>query len=559
MSETQPAAPLVRLRRHVSPVWIIPIVAALVAGFLVWRTVSAEGPTITLTFLTGDGLTAGQTKVKHKAVDLGTVRSIVLSHDMSHVVVRVEMQREATPALTDHARFWVVRPRLTPGSISGLETIVSGSFIELDPGAPGGQPRSEFTGLEEPPAVRSDEPGRSFTLKSNELGTLATGSQMVYRGVGVGEVLGYDDPKPGEPITIHVFVRAPYDQYVHDGTYFWDDSGVDINLGANGFSVQLQSLQAVVAGAVAFDTPPEAMATPVSPDGAEFPLFKTQATAAASHFKDRVQFLIHFKESVRGLSVGAPVMVYGIQIGTVTSVSLKADNQAGIVDAPVRIEVQPERFMSGLPLDRAGDLRLVRQMAANGLRAQLQSASLVTGQQFIALDYFPDPAPGQVTVEGNDIVLPYEPAGDLSNITRSAAALMRKLEGLPLDQMANNINETLKSVDSLARGPDLKAALQSLSSTLQSVQELVRKVDAGLTPAMKRLPDIAEQLQDAVQRIDKLVGSVDGGYGQNSEFRRNLDRLLSQTNDTARSIRVLADFLDQHPEALLRGRSATDR
>jgi paraquat-inducible protein B len=221
--------------------------------------------------------------------------------------------------------------------------------------------------------------------------------------------------------------------------------------------------------------------------------------------------------------------------------------------------MQPERFMAGMPASRATELQDLHAMVAKGLRVQLQSASLITGQQFIALDFFPDPAPGDVSVEGNDIVLPTEPAGDLSNITRSAAALMRKLESLPLDQVANSLNSTLKSVNALASGPDLKNALQSLSTTLITAQELIKRVDAGLTPAMKRLPDIAEQLQNTLDRVNKLVVSVDGGYGQNSDLRRDLDRLVTQTNDTARSIRLLADFLDQHPEALLRGRTATER
>jgi paraquat-inducible protein B len=396
-------------------------------------------------------------------------------------------------------------------------------------------------------------------LKSAELGSLATGSLVVYRGINVGEVLGYDQVRPGEPISVHAFIRSPYDQYVHEGSYFWNDSGFDVDVGASGISVKLQSLQAVVAGAVAFDTPAEAMATPTAAGNTQFQLFKDQATASTAHFKDRLPFLVHFKESVRGLSVGAPVMIYGIQIGAVTNVRLDFNPQADTVDAPVRIEVQPDRFMAGMPPNRAGELQDLHAMVARGLRVQLQSASLITGQQFVALDFFPDPAPGDVTVEGNDIVLPTEPAGDLSNITRSAAALMRKLENLPLDQVANSLNNTLKSVNTLASGPDLKNALQSMSTTLLTAQEMIKRVDAGLTPAMKRLPDIAEQLQNTLDRVNKLVVSVDGGYGQNSDLRRNLDRLVTQTNDTARSIRLLADFLDQHPEALLRGRTATER
>ena len=266
--------------------WVIPVVAVLIAVWLAFRWLSQEGPTVTLTFLSADGLTAGQTEVRHKAVNLGTVEAITLSPDMSHVIVRLRMKREAKPALTDQSRFWVVRPRFTPGSISGLETIVSGSYIELDPGSGGGEPRTSFTGLETPPAIRSDEPGRTYVLRGNRLGSLSIGSSIFYRDVTVGEVLGYDIGKPGDPVTLYAFVRAPpYDSYIHEGSYFWNASGLSVQVGSSGVKLELQSIQAVFAGGLAFDTPPEALPTPIAASNAEFPLYDDEATAAASHLQ----------------------------------------------------------------------------------------------------------------------------------------------------------------------------------------------------------------------------------------------------------------------------------
>jgi paraquat-inducible protein B len=505
-------------------------------------------------------MTAGQTKVRHKAVDLGTVERIELSSDMSHVIVRLRMQAEAARVLTDQAKFWVVRARLTPGNISGLETIVSGSYIELDPGKPGGANKREFTGLETPPAVRSDEPGRTFTLTTARLGSISTGSEVVYRDIGVGEVLGHDEVVPGAPIKVHVFIKAPYDQFVHEGSYFWNDSGFQVSIGADGFRVQVQSLQAVIAGAVAFNTSREAAKTPVATGNHEFPLFADEDTAKNSHYQLRIPLLVHFNSSVRGLAEGAPVEMYGIPIGTVRSVRLSVNPAAGEIDVPVQLEVQPERFISGPPPTRDQLVASLQKLVDKGLRAQLKSANLLTGQLLVGFDFFSQAPPAKVSIEDNQVVVPTQP-GDIESITRSLSDVAAKLKAMPLDEIANNVNSTLKGINSIANGPDLRSALQSVAASMATVQDLVKRLDSGLTPALKRIPEIAEQLQNAAEKVNHLVGSADAGYGDNSQFRRDLTRLLGQVNDAARSIRVLADFLDQHPEALVRGRtgSTTER
>lgn len=316
----------VQTRRPFHFIWAIPIVAVLVAGFLVWQAIAERGPNIEINFLTADGLAAGQTKICHKAVDLGTVHSITLAPDMSHVEVHADMRSEAARYLMFTARFWVVRPRLAGGNISGLETLISGAYIEMDPGSTRGTPQTDFTGLEEPPAVRSDEPGKSFTLLTDHIGQLASGSPVFYHGIVVGEVLGYDVHPSEEPpttIPLHVFIRRPYDSYVHQGTHFWNASGVSVDLGAQGVQIRLESLQAALSGGVAFDTPAPARAELPSPPNATFTLYHDEAVAAAAGYRRRLKFLIYVRGSVRGLSVGAPVELFGIQIGNVTNINLQ--------------------------------------------------------------------------------------------------------------------------------------------------------------------------------------------------------------------------------------------
>ena len=547
-----------RPRRSLQLIWLIPLLAAAIAGFLGWRAWRERGPSITLSFTTADGLIAGQTKVKHKAVDLGTVERISLSPDMSHVIVRVAMLREAEDELTEAARFWVVRPRLTLGNVSGLDTLVSGSYIELDPGitptgATPAKPQSEFTGLEEPPAVRSDEPGQVYHLKSERIGSLTSGAPLFFRDITVGEVLGYTLGPNGDNVTIDVFVRAPYDKLVRRTTHFWNASGVTLGLGADGVQLRLESLAAVLSGGVAFDNSAVTADAAPSPAGATFPLFRDETTATAAGASERLPFLVYVEGSVRGLVVGSPVELYGIPIGAVTEVKLQLNPADSSSHVAVRFDIQPNRV--GTPSGAAAidPMVMAQRLVDRGMRVELNTSNYLTGQLVVALTFTPGLPSVPVRREEGAIVLPNQ-AGGLTGITSGLSDVIAKVNRLPLEQIANNLNATLESAQGLVGGPELRDSLKALSATLAAARELVRNFDEGATPALKRLPGIAQSLQATVDRANKLVGSTDAGYGAGSQFNRDLQRLLSQVGDTARSVRLLADYLDQHPEALLRGR-----
>ncbi|MBV8400304.1 MAG: MCE family protein, partial [Acetobacteraceae bacterium] len=307
-------------RRRISFIWIIPLVTVLIAAWLVWDTYARRGPTITITFDGAEGLQAGQSHVKHKDLDMGQVQSIVLTKDLQHVLVTVQMNREATPLVTDRAQFWVVRPRFSGANISGLSTLISGSYIELMPSAEGGKAERHFTGLENPPVLQSDIPGRTFLLKANRIGSVSPGSPIFYRDLSVGEVLGWDLGDMAETVTIHAFVRAPFDQYVHDDSRFWNASGVSLKLGPEGVSLQLESLQALLLGGIAFETPESARNSPASAANQSFELYANQEAANQALFRRRVAALAYFQGSVSGLAPGSPVTFQGLRVGEVTSV-----------------------------------------------------------------------------------------------------------------------------------------------------------------------------------------------------------------------------------------------
>jgi paraquat-inducible protein B len=485
---------------------------------------------------------------------MGLVERIALSKDLQRVVVTVRMNREAEPLLTDKAQFWVVKPRFFSGALSGLETLVSGSYIELQPSAAGGQPVTHFIGLETPPVLTSDVPGHTFLLTASRLGNISLGSPVFFRDLDAGEVLGWDLGNMAETVTVHAFVRAPYDQYVHDNSRFWNDSGAKVALGPNGLQLQLDSLRAVLLGGIAFDTPNQGRGFAMSSENRVFPLYDSEDAADSAAFPRRLKFLAYFQGSVAGLAPDASVTLHGIKIGEVSSVGLQYDKSIDSVVAPVHFAVEPERI-GELNLPSGGDLdATMRDLVRRGLRVKLDSASLLTGQKQLAMDIYPDAPADTLTKQDDTYVVPVL-AGGAEDIATSAGALMAKLDAIPFQQIGDNLSKTLAGLNGLVNGPDLQQSIASLHTTLAGADTLVQHLNTATGPLPQKLPEIITELDSAAKRLNALVASVQSGYGGNSDFSRDANRLLAQLTDTARSFRVLADLLTRHPEALIRGRT----
>ena len=541
--------------RHISWIWAIPVVTALIGLWIAWDTLTRRGPLITVTFETAEGLVAGQTHVRHKDVDMGLVQTVALSKDLQKVHVTIRMNRSAEPLLTETAKFWVVKPRFFAGSISGLETLLSGAYIELLPGTPNGTPQREFLGLEDPPVLLSDVPGTTFLLHAARIGSISLGSPVFYRDLTVGQVLGWDIADMADSVTIHTFVRAPFDRYVHDGSRFWNASGATVELGPKGVQLQLESLRALALGGVAFDTPADVRSTPISGANHNFALYADREAAQHASFTERIRCVAYFAGSAAGLATDAQVTLRGLQIGAVSSVYLWYDKAVDRVLVAVRFDVEPQRISQ---LQLPGDTNLsdtLRILVHRGLRASIGSSNLLTGQKEVALIMQPDAPAADLGTDGDTLVLPTVDTGGLDNLAQSASAIMAKLDRVPFEQIGQNLNETLSGTNKLANDQQLHDAVVKLQSTLTEVQALVHAADTGMQPVLQKLPQLAQGLDEAVRRTNKLLGSVDNGYGGDSKFNRDADRLMLQLTDTARSVRVLADLLARHPEALIRGRT----
>jgi|APTNR8051073442_1049403.scaffolds.fasta_scaffold00566_35 paraquat-inducible protein B len=529
-----PADAVVERRKPRIPIiWLIPLLAVAIAGWLFYRTLSEEGPTITLSFQTAEGLEAGKTLVKHKNVDLGVVDSIHLVDDLSHVVVTARMDRDAAPHLKTDTRFWVVKPRLTAAGISGLGTLVSGAYIEMEPGE--GDPSRTFVGLEVPPVVRSDVPGTEYTLKARRLPSISIGSPIYFRGIQVGEVMGYAFAEDKRDIDITVFIKAPHDQIIRDGSRFWNASGIDMSLSAEGVRVSTESLQAVLSGGIAFETPINLADGPQSVPHTAFRLYDSYETIAEAQYTEKIPYLLHFDGSVRGLSEGAPVEFRGMKIGAVSEVRLEYDPKAQTVRIPVIVNLEPERIRM-VHETETGAQKVMEALVDQGLRAQLVLGNLITGQLAVALDFFPDEPAQPLDRSGKYPEIPTVPS-DIQAITRSTTGILNKIASLPLDDLVNEMRATIDSTRALITSPALTGAIESL----QQVQPLLESIRGTM-----------EAAEATLRRADSAIGSVGAG----SPVQQDVVQLLSELKGAARALRVLADYLERHPEALIRGKGS---
>jgi paraquat-inducible protein B len=541
-------------RRRISLIWAIPIVTLLVALWLAWDTLSARGPEITIRFDGASGLVPNQSRIRNRDVELGAVRKVALSADRRYVIVTARMTREAWPLLTDKSQFWVVKPRFFAGSLTGLETLVSGSYIQLEPGAEGGTPETHFVGLEDPPVLHSSVPGHTFRLKAATVGSLNPGSPILFRDLEVGEVLGWDVGAMAREVSIHAFVRDPYAQYVHEKSVFWNASGASLQLGSAGVKLQLESLRALVLGGVAFDTPDKAVDSPVAREDHEFKLYTDHDAADAATYDRNLHFISYFKGSVAGLSAGASVTLHGLRIGIVTAVELSYDAATDLVKVAVRYEVEPGRI-AGLNLPVNDDLdKEMFDLVHRGLRIRLESSSILTGSKQLAMDIVADaPEAPYDKLDDSYVLTPLDDGqGDIAS---SAGALLARLNSIPFEQIGDNLNKTLAGANGTINDPKLHQAIASLSETLSQTQVLMTSLNKGADPLLHRLPQIASDLEAMVKHADQLIGSLDDSGSPGSQFGRDMNRLMAQVSDAARSVRILADLLSRHPEALIRGRS----
>ncbi len=570
--ESVPEARVRTTKQRISIVWLVPLIAVAIGGWLVYKAISEKGPTITITFKSAEGLEAGKTKIKYKDVELGKVASIAFSDDLSQVVITAELVKQAKNFLSANTRFWVVRARVAAGAVSGLGTLFSGAYIGLDPGK-SGKPANHFQGLEIPPVVTTDLPGSHFVLKATSLGSLNIGVPVYYRRIEVGKVVSYQLDEDAQAVTVKVFIHAPYHKLVRKNTRFWNTSGLDIAIDAGGIRVDTESFVTLMIGGIAFDTPVSMDPGEPAEENDVFKLYKTHESISEKAYVRKTRWLMHFDGSVRGLKEGAPVEFRGIRIGRVLDVSLEFDYEKEDFRIPILIEIESDRLSTtGDVPTGAEKQRIMEYLVTRGLRAQLKTGNLITGQMLVDIDMHPEAPPVKINWEGRYPEFPTVPTA-MDEITTNLTQLLKKLENLPIEQIGNDLRDTVSGAKRLMNSVELQNSITALNETLNQVQKFAAGLNTTIAPELKSAvsnlnsalkharklaknldSSVAPQLDATLRQAQSTLKTIGSSVGKDSPLYYELRRVLKDLGDAASSIRVLADYLERHPDALIYGK-----
>ena len=523
-------------RKRLPFIWILPAVVIVIAAFVVIQQKLAQGPRIDISFLSGDGIEANRTKIRYEDVDIGDVTDSHVSKDRKKVIVTARIHRDASDYLVVDTRFWPVRPRFTGGNISGLGTLVSGVYISVDVGHSSTERRS-FEGLEVPPIVTSDLPGREFVLHADDIGSLSVGSTVFYRHIAAGQVVAYELDPGGASVTIKAFIYKPYDTYVTPSTRFWQASGIDMSIGSDGVKLRTQSLASILEGGIAFQALPSEKPSVAVPADTVFTLFTDQERALRQPDTEVRTFIMYFGGSLRGLSAGAPVDLRGITIGEVKSVSVEYERSSGTLSFPVEVDIFPQRIRGPrrrgdrpLGMDDASESAsraLVDSLVAHGIRAELRTGSLLTGQKYVALDFHNEVPPDHVGWDSHPAVFPTT-AGALDEIQDSVGNIAKKLDKVPFDKITARLIATMSTLD----------------DTLKNADRMIHQIDGTIAP----------QISATLLEAQGAMKNAKDVLARDAPLQSDLSATLLQLSRAAKSVSALVDYLERHPESLLRGK-----
>lgn len=552
--------PEIRKHRSSAFLWLLPAIALTIGLYLAYSRLSNLGPRISIEFTDAQGLEAGKTKIRFKALDIGTVTDLELSDDHNKVIAHAQITRSGANLLKKDSQFWVVKPQISASGITGLDTILSGSFIAINPGN-ATETADLFTGLDQPPLIPNSVPGLRVKLTSNNTRGLYSGSPVYYRGFKVGQIDEIHFDAENDRINLEAFINAPYDKLITNSTKFWNVSGISFKVDTNGANISMESLETLALGGISFSTP-----ISLNPDNhgldsnTIFTLYANQQDTDQPPSYSKKYYVIYFDDSVRGLSTGAPVEFNGIKVGQVIDIRLLYDEERNQAVIPILIEVEPERINRvniAITDDNNSD-DIFASLIASGLEATMKTSSLITGDKFIELSMYTDNKSTTIIATDNYSSYPIMPSRNtgISKITDDIGDIVDKVKKLPFDKLfstaqsvldkadntMNSVNKALATKEVEQLGKTIDSTLKQFNNTLSSFTSTSKNANLLLTNLNNQLNTVTTQLTQALQ-----------GISPESNLYYNLNQTLQILQKTSKNVNRVMQQVNAKPNSLILG------
>ncbi len=544
-------APRTRHSRWPGWIWAVPIAALALLAWLGVRAFFSGATSVEVRFAKVAGMNT-DTEVRYRGLKVGHVSDLRLADNGKSVVATLSLDGKVADMLRAGTRFWIVGASPSLANPASLRSIFAGPYVAMDPGP--GEKQDKFVGLEHPPVVMSGAAGRRFVLYAQKLGSLGRDASVHYLGLRVGSVESTRLAKSGEGFEVTVFVEAPYDKLVRTDSHFWSEGAIRVTMGAGGLQAHFASLQAVTSGAIAFDTSKSAPAGPEAKAGRRFILFPDEGAAEAAPARQGVRYLVNFDGAVGDLKFGAPVTLRGFTVGRVVGAKLDYDTARHALETPVVIEIDPARLdLEGIAAPADGKWRpvidrVIDDLVGQGLRAHIAHSPPVVGGGEVKLAMEQGASPATLAQGGPYPQIPTSGATGIGAIGQQASDVMRKIKDLPLEKIGADLRATADKVRQIVTSPKIEDSIAHLDSTLTNVDKETAAARGKIGPLVASLKKVAGEAEAAVGAADRMMSRTAAAPGQ------SLPAAIEELTRAARAVRELADYLDRHPEAILKGR-----
>lgn len=533
MNDVQTPDAKIKPVKTVSTIWFVPLIAVFIGCWMLYYQWSNEGTEITINFSTAEGMEAGKTKIKSRNVDIGEVSQIELNDSGDGVIVTAKIKKTASKFLVSDSLFWVVSPQISHTGVSGLSTLISGVYIEISPGK-SNKETEQFDAIDSPPLTPAGTPGLHITLNSNDQFAYKKGDPIIYKGLTVGQFEDIYFNFEERVVYYNAFIKAPYHQLITSNTKFWDVSGLQFDLNADGISVKTGNFETMLTNGVTFGVPDGMDIGDKIGERSYYDIYESYDAANDERYRRSIEFVVLVSDSIRGLSVGAPVEYRGVQIGKVKSTNIaltRNENKLTKADfkIPVLISLQPGRI--GLPDNLEGENLMLEQNVywiKHGLKAVLRTGNILTGSLYVDLQHNKDQPISKIEQYGEFAIIPTS-SDDFAQITTKAEQFMDNLNSIPLNDLSNNANQLMLDVAQTAK--ELQSASQSLNKLLSQVEQ----------------QKISSELNKTLQGINNLTKDLSSGSRGYEDLRTTLNTLTATMNE----LKPLLNQLKHKPNSLI--------
>lgn len=551
MSDQDPigAAPLdvrpikQRVWRRLSLVWLVPVIALGVSLWAAWQNYQDRGTLITIVFENGAGITAGETQIRYRDVTVGEVESVEFDAGLSVILVHARVDQTVAPYMDDDAQFWVVRPDVSVRGITGLDTVLSGVYIEGNWDTQADVAQYEFRGLEQPVLTRAGQRGTRIVLRANDGGSVSAGAPVLHKGLQVGYLEEPELSFDGTRVVVNAFIESPYDRRITTSTRFWDTSGFSVSFGAGGVSLDVNSIASLIEGGIAFDTIVSG-GDPIR-DGHLFDIFNDEETARDSLFTDPnaevLEVAVLFEQSVSGLSPGSEVRFQGIRIGEVDDLNAIVVGEGG--EAEVRLQavlaIEPSRLGMGASATAEDAMVLLSDFVSRGLRARMVTGNILSGALLVELVQIDDALPAIMTGSGGQYPIIPTTESEISDVAATAEGVLARINALPVEELMDGAINLMDSIESLANDEATRAAPSSLVALLDDSRALITSDDTQAVPGDLR--KVINDLNAIVTRADEadLVGDLDTALESAALAAANIEEATQNLPEIAAQIEAL--------------------